>query len=244
MNISVCTDDLTYLKNLMSDITLNFGHLFNNIDAFISGDAFIRTINSSCITYDFFILDIHTKDRTGIDVAKVIRGSSKYRNAVIFFISSIPEELQRIIDIHPYAYLIKDTSFQLLNQKLREAVDNYTYKNTNIIFNSGKNFLILNPCDIYYIKVQNGLALIQTTKELLNFTLSAKNLQTTLSKYNTTLVRINNSVFINLLYLLDKSSYTLTMNDDKHTVFSLTRAYTENFMIKFKKYRNFYISRY
>ncbi len=236
MNIAACSCDLTYLENLRKNIALHFGYLIDNIDTFISGETFLQHINVSPISYDFFILDIVTKDKSGIDVANIIRHNKKYKNSIIFLISSYTEELQKIIDIRPYAYLNKRDSFQFFNKYFREALDACTSENTNIVIKSGKNYLQLNPNDIYYIETQNRIAHIHTTKGLIDFSVSVKDLVQTLGKYNTTLVRINNAAFINMIYLLDKTYSNVTLNDGRRTTLPLTRTYKDDFMMNFRKY--------
>ena len=121
INFIVCDDDKKYLK-MVKDIIDKYmmknqldykTHLFSDYD-----DDFMQKVNSK-LPFKIYILDIETKTRSGIDVARIIR--HKDIDSIIIFLTG-HEELGHLVIKDDFMFLSFINKFDSCEQRLAKAL--------------------------------------------------------------------------------------------------------------------------
>ena len=121
LNIAICDDDpkvIEQLKSYVEDYEIAFDHDFR-VDVFQDGTTLLDSDHLS--EYNILFLDIEMPILTGIDAARIIRNAIA-PVAKIIFISNYPEYMQSSFSVHPYHYLRKPISGEIISSVLTSAI--------------------------------------------------------------------------------------------------------------------------
>ncbi|MFD3445915.1 LytR/AlgR family response regulator transcription factor [Microbacteriaceae bacterium 4G12] len=120
MNISIVDDnkdilneELRLLKSILSK-----ENVIAEIHTFTSGNPFLFALEDKI--FDLILLDIEMPDRTGIEIAKIVREKSKH--SLIIFITSHLEFAVDSYELNIFRYIPKDRIEEKLPLALKDAI--------------------------------------------------------------------------------------------------------------------------
>ncbi len=148
--------------------------------------------------FDIYLLDIEVGEQNGVDYGVSIRYTNQ--EAVIIFITSFDHYALDGYDARPMAYLVKPVEIGKLGKLLNEAVDKLIIKPKLIEISENNNKHLLKIKDIISMERDGRKTNIKTRNDYFEVYESLKIL---ISKTDEYLIRVNQSVYINPLYLED-----------------------------------------
>lgn len=121
LNIAICDDDpeiRDQIKSYIDAYQIAFDHEFGT-DLFPDGPSLLSSKNLS--GYNILFLDVEMPILSGIDTAKQLREQIA-PTAKIIFVSNYPEYMQSSFSVHPYHYLQKPLSREILFNTMNSAI--------------------------------------------------------------------------------------------------------------------------
>lgn len=204
LKIAICDDEKKYidvLEKLLIQYT--FAHETDFIiDTYIDSNQFLKEYDSPG-KYNILFMDIEMPGINGIDVVYKIR---KYidRELVTVFESNYPEYMCESLSVHPYQFIQKPVSYDMLEKVMNDIVSDIGELKASFIKckdYTGHEFTI-NTNEIRFIEVTNA------KKREISINLREKNINTRgiLSQIEKTLpanifFRISRSSIINLQWI-------------------------------------------
>lgn len=160
-------DDEQEQINLISGIVSNF---FNDhkidimINRFMSGEALLSEISE----YNLIFLDIQMDGIDGIETAQRLRVTNK--KAVLFYITSFQDYIQKSMTIHPFAFIVKPYSEKEVIKNLKDYLEyekSIAQNNLKDIFKvdtmQGHHFIINMNDILYFHYLENRIVKLITT---------------------------------------------------------------------------------
>lgn len=206
---------------LLCDDCLDFSHQFSDtIKQAYPNDVEIHIITHPLTyngSYDFdaYFLDIEMPDISGFDFARKIR--EEHNNAIVLFVTSQRHLVYDSFDVHPYDFIEKQCSLELLVKKCEQLEDKLVTENRSMKIVQGSKITKVYFDDIIYMqKVHNDLY-IKTTHQEIRFRKSlkemCKNLPIQFFKVDSaTIVNLHHVVKIEHDSLVMKSNQRLFLN--------------------------------
>lgn len=169
IRIAIVDDEKEQL-NLISGIVSDF---FNErsidiaINRFMSGEALL----SETAEYNLIFLDIQMDGIDGIETAQRLRVTNK--KAVLFYITSFRDYIQRSMTIHPFAFIVKPYSEEEVRKNLNDYLEyeeSIAQKNLNDIFHINtlnEHYVSISMNDILYFHYLGNrtVELVTTTEK-------------------------------------------------------------------------------
>ncbi|MPW24342.1 response regulator [Alkalibaculum sp. M08DMB] len=134
-NISICEDDLVFLKALKITVETYLKKL-NSIfivDCFMDGEALLSEVSQNNMRYDVIFFDIDLPAASGIEIARKIR---QFDDCSLFiFITSMNDKVYQIFELDTFNFIRKEyfedeikEVLDLLIKKLNENNETYEFK--------------------------------------------------------------------------------------------------------------------
>lgn len=235
MNIAICDDDITVLgllEKIIDECFMGDGRLYQ-CDAYTSGDELLKYYEQQS-NYQIFLLDIEMPGRNGLEVATRIREND--RNAVIIFVTSHQELMQKAFDVLAFNYLIKPIQIDVTKRVLFNAIDFINIKKTVFHFKHGKNMYQLNYEDIECFESDKRKIYVHTDRESLEFYGKLSEVMDELSTQY--FAQLHNSYIVNMEKIHSVCKESLIMKSGREIL--ITRKYAKSFN---DRYRNFILRR-
>lgn len=157
LKIALCDDDCHIIQNINSilqQFQIKTDHNLT-VDTYTTGWELIAAYQCPG-TYDIIFLDVEMPEINGIDVAREIR-SLKDRNVNIIFVSSYPEYMQNSFSVHPFHYLQKPITTDIIHDVMLQIINDIQESHTlYTLVDTYKNETSVNIQDIQYISVVNS----------------------------------------------------------------------------------------
>ena len=121
LNVAICDDDpemCDKLKTIIEKYQITFDHNFQ-IDIFSDGISLCESPHLP--DYNILFLDVEMPILSGLEAAMHIRNSLAPA-AKIIFVSNYPEYMQSSFSVHPYHYLKKPVSDDMIYSVLSSAI--------------------------------------------------------------------------------------------------------------------------
>lgn len=138
MRIAICDDNLKHLMKLESVLLayLKSKQITSSmIDCFVSYEELKDCLLSDSGMYDFFFIDIELEEeKSGIDLAKLVRSTKQNRFAVIVFVTSYDLYAIEAYDVHPYGYIIKPADYDSISALMNEVIESRIEGGEYIVF--------------------------------------------------------------------------------------------------------------
>ena len=182
---------------------------------------------------DLIFLDIHLPKISGIDFLKTLKNNSQVILTTAFSDYALESYEYNVVD-----YLLKPFSFQRFVQAIHKSSLVSSPKKGKVdiadtfLLKSGYDFVKVSSNDIIFIKSDADYAEIVTTEKTY---LSSESMKNWLIKLPTSFVQIHKSYIVNTSYLDKVSGNQVYMSNEE--VLPLGRAYKEDFLQKFVKYK-------
>lgn len=187
---------------------------------------------------DLIFLDIHLPKISGIDFLKTLKNNSQIILTTAFSDYALESYEYNVVD-----YLLKPFSFQRFVQAIHKSTVVLTTKSllketesievvNTFLLKSGYDFVKVSSNDIIFIKSDADYTEIVTTEKKY---LSSESMKNWLTKLSSSFVQIHKSFIVNTSYLEKVSGNQVYLSNEK--VLPLGRAYKEDFLKKFIKYK-------
>ncbi|KAB1154538.1 LytR/AlgR family response regulator transcription factor [Tenacibaculum aiptasiae] len=187
---------------------------------------------------DLIFLDIHLPKISGIDFLKTLKNNSQVILTTAFSDYALESYEYNVVD-----YLLKPFSFQRFVQAIHKSTSMLSTKSEGkeskivevadtFLLKSGYDFVKVSSNDIIFIKSDADYTEIVTTEKTY---LSSESMKNWLTKLPTSFVQIHKSYIVNTSYLEKVSGNQVYISNEE--VLPLGRAYKEDFLQKFVKYK-------
>lgn len=151
MRIALCEDDSVQADMFVRllDKTADKLGIKAETDVYNCAEDMKEELNDKNISYDVYFLDIELGDDNGISLAKWIKAG--YKKAVIVFITSHTDYMQKAFDVHAFNYIVKPAGEERLSMILSEINELYIGDGSKFIFHIGKSVYRIDYNDIVCI---------------------------------------------------------------------------------------------
>ena len=150
LKIAIVDDEPSVIDEIQGIVT-SFFHENNkpiDISRFSSGEEIISYHQK----YDLIFLDIQMQGMDGIMTAQELRKNDK--KAVMIYVTSYGGEMARSFSVHPFAFLEKPVSTEMLRKNLQDYME-YAFKeqgSKSIPFETVNGTVLISPDDILYFE--------------------------------------------------------------------------------------------
>lgn len=147
--IAVCDDDIQMRRFLRSSI--EGAGITCVVKEFSNGAELLREYQE----YDILFLDIDMPVVNGIEAAKRIR--RKDRKVKIIYVTGYQDYIQRSFDVHPFSFLVKPVSKEMIVEQLGEALlyGREEEKAVTLRLETTEGMAEIAVPDIYYLEYQS-----------------------------------------------------------------------------------------
>mgnify|MGYP005982711499 CR=1 FL=1 len=221
IHVAICDDSPAFAQEV-EDLLLKYDSDLFAIDVFYVPAKLVSYLERTA--YHLFILDIELPQLSGIQLAETIR--EKNLKAPIIFLTSFKEYMEQVFSVNTFDYLLKpvtrETLFPVLDRTMRyldldEAVFTFAF---NKVIHS------LSLKEICYFEKRRRNVMIHTATSIQEAILSTEAI---LSKVNNDFVQVHTSYIVNIKYVRQISSNTLTLQtgNGELTTIPVSRKFKE-----------------
>lgn len=230
MKCLIIDDDEDFCIKLKGVLVPYFNSIFQNVTIDIICKDFSNAYSTE--GYDVFFLDIDLKEKSGIDIAKLIRVRKPEYNQIIIFISARNDLVFESFSVRPF-HFVRKSNFNNDMKILLKLLNNY-FKNTMklVTFNYyGRKTSILQK-DILYIETYGHNIAIITKENQYEYRSTMKE---ALELIGTNfVVQIQRSFAVSLMQIKEIDKDTVTLKNGKS--FTIGRKYKETLLQKYKEF--------
>ena len=202
LNVAVCDDDSEIREQIHSYIS---NYLFTcdhdfRIDLFPDGLTLLSSENLS--EYNILFLDVEMPMISGIETAKALRESITPA-AKIIFISNYPEYMQSSFSVHPYHYLQKPITREILFNVLNCAIRDIEKEHFFLMFTlPDLSVKTLNINDLVFIESDNSRNRVITVHSI-HSVFAAKGILTDYEEElrGKNFIRCHKSILVNVFHI-------------------------------------------
>lgn len=223
---------------LLCDDSPEFGSLFvEKITRLYPDEVTIKIISNpeeydGDYDYDAYFLDIEMPKMNGFEFAEKIIKNQKY--ALVLFVTGQSHLVYEAFDVHPYDFIVKDTTDERLQKKLEHLESTLIERNTAItVKKSGKLFRVLLDDIVYMQKIHNDLY-IKTRNQEYHVRTSIREISKVLPNC---FFKIDSATIVNLKYVKQYEKGFIVLESDEKL--SLNIRGRKSFRDAFLQYRDF-----
>lgn len=205
MKITICDDsieDLMTTEKLLMSYKQIHSHINFEIDKYTDSNKLYQIIKEKKIS-DIYYLDMLMPDKTGIDLAKLIR--EKNAESIIIFTTSSKDYAMEAFDVHASRYLVKPFNEKLLFESLENALSSVNLKKEPIYLVKTQEGLISIPYSkIEYIEnVSRSLDIHLTDGGTVKSIIIRKSFENEVEELiqNTDFIQVHKSFVVNMAYV-------------------------------------------
>jgi two-component system response regulator LytT len=231
MKIAVCDDD-SHMAAEVEEIAGRCGDITDvETEVFDSGAALLRDVDKDG-SYQIYLLDVMMPGMDGFDIASKIR--EKDDSAVIIFITSNKEMMQKAFDVRAFNYLIKGSEPEKIEEVIRRAISYVSDRMSYFSYQKSNDRFMVRSGEIMYLESRLRKIRIITKDGEDEF---YDTMDKVIKRLNPEMfARIHKSYIVNLEYVRKLSGNELSLNDG--TMLGITANFQSEFNMK---YRNFVI---
>lgn len=194
------------------------------VEPYFKSEEFIFAIKQNREVFDLIFLDIELDEKTGIDIANMIRYEMRDELQPIVYISGKSSYSLSLHDTHPLDFIVKPVEYDRF-EKVMIRYLKITGKWTDVFsFQSGVDYVKIKINKIKYFSVVNKDILIHTVDGQYYFKGSLREIEQQLRKYD--FLYIHRSYLVNPLYvkIFEYDKVILSDNKTKLPIGSSRRA--------------------
>ena len=231
MKIAVCDYD-SHMAAEVEEIAGRCGDITDvETEVFDSGAALLRDVDKDG-SYQIYLLDVMMPGMDGFDIASKIR--EKDDSAVIIFITSNKEMMQKAFDVRAFNYLIKGSEPEKIEEVIRRAISYVSDRMSYFSYQKSNDRFMVRSGEIMYLESRLRKIRIITKDGEDEF---YDTMDKVIKRLNPEMfARIHKSYIVNLEYVRKLSGNELSLNDG--TMLGITANFQSEFNMK---YRNFVI---
>lgn len=222
MRILICDDDPNITQQLQSYI-IDFFEDTNlkvpEIMAFEQGEDLLATATAN----DIVFLDIELPDKNGIYVGRELE--KKYKNIIIFVITSYLEYLDDAMRFHVFRYLLKPLDKQRLFRNMKDAMLLYNSTNIKVPIATKEAVYTVNISDIIFVEAHGRTITVYTPEK--NY-IAVNNMAHWVDTLNMPcFFQSHRSFIVNMKYVSEFNHFTIHLYDNKYTAYLTKRKYSQ-----------------
>lgn len=231
MKIAVCDDDNCMATEIEESVRRCGNIIGVETEVFDSGSLLLRDIEKGSF-YQIYLLDVMMPGIDGFDIAEKIR--KKDDSAVIIFITSNKEMMQKAFDVRAFNYLIKGSNPEKIEEVIHRAISYVEDRMSYFSYQKSNDRYMVRCGDIIYLESRlRKMRIIKSDGEDEFYDTMDK----VIKRLNPELfARIHKSYIVNLEYVKKLSGSDIILNDG--TLLGITANFQREFNTK---YRNFVI---
>ena len=231
MKIAICDDD-TRMAAEAEGIALECDKMTDiDTEVFLSGPELIKALDNGS-SFQIYLLDVMMPDISGLEVAEHIR--QRDDSAVIIFITSNKEMMQRAFDVRAFNYLLKDDDRAHMKDVIYRAISYVDDQLSYFSYQKARERFIIRSGNIMYLESRLRKIRIVTCEGEDDFYDTMDDVVKRLSPV--LFARIHKSFIVNLEYV--KKLFGNEIQLDNGSTFNVTSNYQDSFN---SKYSNFVI---
>lgn len=165
--IAICDDMQAVadeIEQIIKGLEKSIGARYS-IAKYTSGSKLIADIDNN-ILYDMYFLDIRLGGVNGIEIGKKIRGNPLGKDALLFYVSSYPQEyFQQLFDLHIYNIINKPLDIEEFERKFMEAVEYMKGDESLFVIMQNRRKVPVKRKNIVYIESNNKLLTMYVLEE-------------------------------------------------------------------------------
>ena len=222
MRILICDDDINITQQLQNYIIEFFENTKLKIPEIITfecGEELLVTATAN----DIIFLDIELPNKSGIYVGREIK--NKYKDIIIFIITSYVEYLDDAMRFHVFRYILKPFDKQRLFRNIKDALLLYNSTNINVPITTKEAVYTTNVSDIIFVEAQGRTVTIYTTEEKY---ISVNNMAYWVDTLNMPcFFQSHRSFIVNMKYVSKFNHFLIHLYDNKYTAYLTKRKYSQ-----------------
>ena len=231
MKIAICDDD-TRMAAEAEGIALECDKMTDiDTEVFLSGPELIKALDNGS-SFQIYLLDVMMPDISGLEVAEHIR--QRDDSAVIIFITSNKEMMQKAFDVRAFNYLLKDDDRAHMKDVIYRAISYVDDQLSYFSYQKARERFIIRSGNIMYLESRLRKIRIVTCEGEDDFYDTMDDVVKRLSPV--LFARIHKSFIVNLEYV--KKLFGNEIQLDNGSTFNVTSNYQDSFN---SKYSNFVI---
>lgn len=229
IKIAICDDDVI----MTSTIDMIVAQCFESkseyeVDIYFSADWLNSVLEEH--RYNIYILDIEMQGMNGLELARSIR--KKDEDAVIIFMTSYSDYMQRAFDVRAFNFLNKPIDEVRAKQVILKAIAFVEDNRKNFIFKKGRTINAIYYRDILYLESVDRFIVVHTEKEDIKYYGRIRELMNSLNCR--LFARVHNSYIINMNYVKTIEKDKVILKDD--TYLTLSKKYIKCFNQQYQNY--------
>ena len=229
MKIAICDDD-TRMAAEAEGIALECDKMTDiDTEVFLSGPELIKALDNGS-SFQIYLLDVMMPDISGLEVAEHIR--QRDDSAVIIFITSNKEMMQRAFDVRAFNYLLKDDDRAHMKDVIYRAISYVDDQLSYFSYQKGRERFIIRSGNIMYLESRLRKIRIVTCEGEDDFYGTMDDVVKRLSPV--LFARIHKSFIVNLEYV--KKLFGNEIQLDNGSTFNVTSNYQDSFNAKYSNF--------
>ena len=229
MKIAICDDD-TRMAAEAEGIALECDKMTDiDTEVFLSGPELIKALDNGS-SFQIYLLDVMMPDISGLEVAEHIR--QRDDSAVIIFITSNKEMMQRAFDVRAFNYLLKDDDRAHMKDVIYRAISYVDDQLSYFSYQKARERFIIRSGNIMYLESRLRKIRIVTCEGEDDFYDTMDDVVKRLSPV--LFARIHKSFIVNLEYV--KKLFGNEIQLDNGSTFNVTSNYQDSFNAKYSNF--------
>ncbi|MEG0941907.1 MAG: LytTR family DNA-binding domain-containing protein, partial [Oscillospiraceae bacterium] len=180
------------------------------------GENFLEDADFSSL--DLVFLDIYMGEKTGMDVAKIMR-SSGFSGKIVFCTTTAKYALEGY-SVGATDYILKPYTYEKIEKLLTDIAKMLNEKVLSILIKDGRQWCKISVCDILYTENHANYVYIYTPSEMHSVRMSFLEMEATLAQYNG-FIKCDRGIMVNLHNVREIHGNLISMNNG--TIVTISR---------------------
>ena len=234
IRIAICDDDCQVCRQLEEHMN-NWGEAYDiEYEIFTSGIEFEEALKERY--FDLIFLDVIMKDRSGIELGKLIRDKLGNDTSRIVYISAYgSEHALELFQFQPFQFLKKPVDPEAFRNVFYKACDKIQGEDGIFEFKAGRTIYRIPLAQIRYFEGDNRRVRIVTGEKIYHCYSTIENLFSKINMEQAGFIRLHKSYAVNLRYVASFSVRSVTLFDGAE--FTVSALFRENAIRQYETYK-------
>lgn len=232
LNAAICDDDWNFCQKIEKMLKNHFGECIQKIEEFSDGNELIEEIEEG-ENFQLIFLDKEMQYMDGITTAEKIREIPGQKDNVIIFVTSYGSEATEIVDVHPFAYLLKPVKETEFLKKVQEAMDYLNVQERFLVIQRNGGDILLNPSLIYYMETAGKHCILHYREGQQELITTMRQIFDRVEQNYPLFVQVHKSYAVNLRYLERMGIETMMLKNGAEI--PIGRKYKKDLFVKYRE---------
>lgn len=222
IRLAICDDDETYQNIIKQKIYFIFDIIEEDVEIslYSSGEELIADLKNKL--FDVILLDIDMPTVSGLNVADAVVDVLPRVNVI--FVTNRADLVFEALSCNPFRFIRKSHFDVELEEAIKSVVDKINKDNFDLVFEDGKQTVILPVYDVYFLESRKHYVHIYTNSQEFKLRLKLSYCADKTKYYG--FIKIHNSFLVNIRKIKKITSKDVTLDNDK--ILPISRANSEN----------------